>query len=126
MKQVIALIPLLVVHCFGQCQPWIPVPQSQQNWMQWIWKERFAQNVMNTRNNASNIHLIFHGDSITEGWSWMANNLWNEHYGSRGGVNYGIGGDSTQHVLWRIQNGETESPDLAPRLLVLKIGKVNI
>lgn len=125
MKQLIALIPLLVAHCLAQCQPWLPVPQTQQNWMQWIWKERFAANVMHTRNNASNIQLIFQGDSITEGWDWMANSLWNEHYGSRGAVNYGIGGDSTQHVLFRIQNGETDSPQLTPRLLILKIGNEN-
>lgn len=126
MKQitiVIVLIPLLVAQCLGQCRPTVPVPQSQQYWMQWIWKQRFANHVMNTRNNAQNIQLIFQGDSITEGWDWMANSLWNEHYGSKGGVNYGIGGDSTQHVLWRTLNGETDSVDLAPRLLVLKIGE---
>ncbi|XP_037034312.1 platelet-activating factor acetylhydrolase IB subunit gamma-like [Bradysia coprophila] len=126
MKIVVALIPLLVAYCVGQCQPWIPVPASQHAWMPWIWKERFQANVVNARDNAPNIQLIFQGDSITEGWSWMATDLWDEHYGSRGGVNYGIGGDSTQHVLFRIQNGETDSPDLAPRLLVLKIGTNNI
>jgi len=123
---VFALIPFLVASCLGQCQPYIPVPQQQQDWMQWNWMERFQAHVNNTRYNAQNIHLIFQGDSITEGWDWMANNLWNEHYGSRGGVNYGIGGDSTQHVLYRIQHGETDSSYLAPRLLVLKIGTNNI
>ena len=26
-----------------------------------------------------------------------------------GSLNFGIGGDSTQHVFWRIQNGELEN-----------------
>lgn len=91
--------------------------------MQWNWRERFEEHVNYTSNNAPYINLLFYGDSITEGWDYMANNIWNEHYGSRGGVNYGIGGDGIQHVLRRIQNGETDSNYLETRLCVLKIGK---
>ena len=29
-------------------------------------------------------------------------------------LNFGIGGDQTQHVLWRLQNGELEN--LAPKV----------
>jgi len=88
--------------------------------------ERFQGHVNNTRYNAANINILFYGDSITEGWDYMARDTWDRHYGSLGAANYGIGGDATQHVLWRIQNGETDNINLRPRLCVLKIGTNNM
>ena len=52
----------------------------------------------------SPIDLLFLGDSITQGWN--DNAVWKRFYGPRKAANFGIGGDRTQHVLWRIQNGE--------------------
>lgn len=34
-------------------------------------------------------------------------------------LNFGVGGDETQHVLWRLQNGELE--DFAPKVLLLLV-----
>lgn len=62
--------------------------------------------------------------SITEGWGGNGQSVFNFYYAPRGVANYGIGGDQTQHVLWRIQNGEIEG--LNPRLVVLKIGTNNL
>ena len=33
---------------------------------------------------------------------------WERFYGPRKAANFGIGGDRTEHVLWRIQNGELD------------------
>jgi lysophospholipase L1-like esterase len=68
------------------------------------------------------IDLLFLGDSITQGWS--GNTIWQRHYDPRHAANFGIGGDRTQHVLWRIQNGELEG--IAPKVAVLMIGTNNI
>jgi beta-glucosidase len=67
-----------------------------------------------------NIDLLFLGDSITQGWS---KDVWNRFYGQRRAANFGIGGDRTEHVLWRIENGELEG--LSPRVVVLMIGTNN-
>ena len=66
--------------------------------------------------------LVFLGDSITAGWGSKAT-IWNEAFGKYDPVNFGIGGDRTQHVLWRIENGELEV--IKPKAVVLMIGTNN-
>jgi lysophospholipase L1-like esterase len=67
------------------------------------------------------VNLLFLGDSITEGWG--NNHVWNRFYGPRHAANFGIGGDRTQHVLWRIEHGEIDQ--IRPRVVVLMIGTNN-
>jgi lysophospholipase L1-like esterase len=67
------------------------------------------------------IDLLFLGDSIMQGWD--DNAVWRQYYEPRKAANFGIGGDRTQHVLWRIQNGELAG--IAPKVVVLMIGTNN-
>lgn len=69
------------------------------------------------------IGLLFIGDSITQGWNG-ARGIWERHYAPRNAANFGIGGDRTQHVLWRIENGEIDG--IHPKVVVLMIGTNNI
>jgi beta-glucosidase len=76
------------------------------------------------------IDLIFLGDSITFQWSDPGRSVWDEFYANRHAVNLGIGGDRTQHILWRIQNGNldglaTPAKGTPPKLVVLMIGTNN-
>ena len=48
--------------------------------------------------------LVFLGDSITDGWRTKGTNVWAKYYAPRHALNLGIGGDRTEHVLWRIAN----------------------
>ena len=66
------------------------------------------------RGKAGPIGVLFLGDSITEGWN-KAKDVWEAHYGKDDVANFGIGGDKTQHVLWRIDNGELEG--IAPKVV---------
>lgn len=66
--------------------------------------------------------LLFLGDSITFGWN--ANKpIWEKAFGAYNPANFGIGGDRTQHVLWRIENGELDG--IKPKAVVLMIGTNN-
>ncbi|MDR3621434.1 MAG: platelet-activating factor acetylhydrolase IB subunit [Paludisphaera borealis] len=67
------------------------------------------------------IDLLFLGDSITQGWG--GNETWKKHYTPRHAANFGIGGDGTQHVLWRVENGEIDG--IKPRVIVMMIGTNN-
>jgi beta-glucosidase len=69
-----------------------------------------------------NIDLLFLGDSITQGWNG-AKTTWDRFYTPRKAANFGIGGDRTQHVLWRIKNGEING--IEPKVAVLMIGTNN-
>jgi lysophospholipase L1-like esterase len=70
------------------------------------------------------IDVLFLGDSITEGWSGRGKAIWAKYYASMNAANFGIGGDKTEHVLWRIDNGELDG--ISPKVLVLLIGTNNI
>jgi lysophospholipase L1-like esterase len=76
------------------------------------------------RAKKGNVDLLFLGDSITQGWQEDTNPVWKRYYSPRHAANFGIGGDRTQHVLWRIQNGEIEG--IKPRVIVLMIGTNNL
>jgi lysophospholipase L1-like esterase len=75
------------------------------------------------RGKEGKIGVLFLGDSITEGWN-KARNVWQAHYGNLDVANFGIGGDRTEHVLWRIDNGELDG--ISPKVVVLLIGTNNI
>ena len=40
-------------------------------------------------------------------------------------LNFGIGGDKTQHVLWRILNGELEF-EMRPKIVIILVGSNNV
>lgn len=66
--------------------------------------------------------LVFLGDSITAGWA-RQKETWETAFGKYKPANFGIGGDRTQHVLWRITNGELDG--IKPKAFVLMIGTNN-
>jgi beta-glucosidase len=69
------------------------------------------------------IELLFVGDSITQGWGDKGSNVWAKYYASRRAANFGISGDRTQHILWRMESGGLEG--LKPKVVVLMIGTNN-
>ncbi len=68
------------------------------------------------------IGVLFLGDSITQGWT-KAPHVWEHYYGKWQPANFGIGGDQTQHVIWRIENGELDG--ISPKVVVLMLGTNN-
>lgn len=85
------------------------------------WMKRHES--FNERVAKGNVDLIFIGDSITQGWENAGKDVWAKHYAPRNAVNLGIGGDRTQHVLWRLDHGNIDG--ISPKLAVLMIGTNN-
>ncbi|MEO6078331.1 MAG: GDSL-type esterase/lipase family protein [Steroidobacteraceae bacterium] len=73
--------------------------------------------------------LLLLGDSLTDFWRDTAGPTagaaaLQRHFGNWRIVNFGISGDATQGLLWRLQNGEGRG--FAPRAVMLMIGTNNI
>jgi lysophospholipase L1-like esterase len=66
--------------------------------------------------------VVFLGDSITAGWGRQPA-IFDKEFGQYKAANFGIGGDRTQHVLWRVENGEFDG--IKPKAVVLMIGTNN-
>jgi len=88
---------------------------------QGAWMTRHQR--FNERVKQGNVDLIFIGDSITQGWEGPGKDVWEQFYGKRNAVNLGISGDRTQHVLWRLDNGNING--ISPKLAVIMIGTNN-
>lgn len=67
--------------------------------------------------------LVFLGDSITQGWEGAGRKVWDEVFAPMKAANFGVSGDRTEHVLWRIDNGNFDG--LSPELVVIMIGTNN-
>jgi beta-glucosidase len=81
--------------------------------------------LLNERVQAANgvCDILFIGDSITQGWEGAGKPVWDQYYAGRKALNIGIGGDKTQHLLWRFENGNLAG--LKPKVAVLMIGTNN-
>ena len=95
-----------------------PAPRIDRGWTN-------RQELLNKRaaETGEKAQVIFIGDSITEGWEKEGKGVWEKYYSGRNAVNLGIGGDRTQHVLWRLDNGNIKG--LKPKAAVLMIGTNN-
>jgi lysophospholipase L1-like esterase len=83
------------------------------------------------------IDILFMGDSITDWWrnpggtnrpggpngAYAGKPVFDKYFGSLKIANFGIAGDTTQGVLWRLQNGEGQG--YTPKVVMLMIGTNN-
>ena len=113
-KKTLLVLLALTAHAYGQSAI-EPMPR-EGNWLKM--HEKFLEQA-----KAGDIDLLFLGDSITQGWGGSGKAAWERYYAPRKVANFGISGDRTQHVLWRLDNGEIEG--IKPKVVVLMIGTNN-
>jgi beta-glucosidase len=113
---------LLPAAMFAQRSPLhtavTPAPRDN-NWI----KNRHEKINQEIKSKQGDVSLLFIGDSITDAWSGPGKEQWEKRFAPRKAVNLGIGGDRTQHVLWRLENGNIEG--IKPKAAVLMIGTNN-
>lgn len=88
------------------------------------------QGFMNLATN-SEFDILFLGDSITDLWNVEADpqgnpggkRVFSKYFGDVKVANFGISGDTTQGVLWRLQNGESKGHK--PKAVMLMLGTNN-
>ena len=80
------------------------------------------------KKKAGRIDIYFEGDSIVRRWGatdypeLLAN--WRQNFFGWNAGDFGWGGDTTQNILWRLQNGELDG--VHPKVIVLLAGTNNL
>ena len=99
-----------------------PAPQSTTGW----WMERHQKKLAEIASRTNGIPVVFLGDSITHNWERRYSHEWSRFFGGNTpyrALNLGFGGDRTEHVLWRIANGELDG--YQAKAVVLMLGTNN-
>ena len=98
-----------------------PVPRNAVKW----WPGRHELSVKRANTEPEKTKLVFVGDSITQGWEGGGKKEWAAHFAKYNALNLGFSGDKTEHVLWRLENGEWPAA-LKPKVVVVMIGTNNL
>lgn len=92
-----------------------PANRLNEGW----WKDRHEACM-----KIESCNVAFLGDSITQGWEGEGRIHWDRTFAPLGAANFGFSGDRTEHVLWRLANGELIKAK--PKLVVIMIGTNNL
>lgn len=100
-----------------------PVPQSYD--ANYWWMIRHRAKLEDIKERGDQIEVVFVGDSITHNYESVGLSVWNKHFNGNpyNTLNLGYGGDQTQNVLYRIQDGEFDG--YKAKAIVLMIGTNN-
>ncbi|MCH2206215.1 MAG: GDSL-type esterase/lipase family protein [Lentisphaerales bacterium] len=124
MKKALSLI-LLLFFSLNSLANTAAIPAERQGKSHGKWIARHNKHKAFLQSKKP-VDLLMIGDSITDCWQWgggRGKNVWNEYYQKRNPYNIGISGDTTQGVLWRLQNGAIDN--ISPKLAVVMIGTNN-
>ncbi len=98
-----------------------PVERRDEN-------SRIAHEQLLAKTKQGQIDVYFIGDSITRRWGATDYpdflSEWRDRFSGWNAANFAWGGDRTQHMLWRLRNGELDG--VQPKVFVLQAGANNI
>ncbi len=104
-------------------RPDVATPRTYRNSM-------IAHEELLAKRKQGQIDVYFVGDSITRRWGtsdapWkdLLEN-WRANFTGWNAANFGWGADKTQHILWRLKNGELD--DVHPKVVVVMAGTNNV
>ena len=121
-KLIIPFVGLLAFSAFAGIRSVTPVSRESESW----WRERHQQKLAEIAANTNRSYdVVFVGDSITDFWERRLRKRWDHwfSYGKLRALNLGFSADRTEHVLWRIENGELDG--YSSKAVVLMIGTNN-
>jgi len=97
----------------------IPTKRTEEWWL-----NRHLEKLAETQTKSIEaVDLIFIGDSIVHAWESEGKTAWQNHFSDLSTLNLGFAGDRTEHVLWRLENGQLDN--IEAKFVVLLIGTNN-
>lgn len=102
----------------AQEKPVVPVPRNEDK----VWVDKHNELLEKARKGG--IDLYFEGDSITRRWEATHKENWDLNFKGWKPGDFGAGGDRTENVLYRLENGELDGVN--PKAIVLLIGTNNV
>lgn len=109
----VAWVAVAATPAYAQNTAIIPTPFQEERHLAFVEEAR-----------RGGIECLLMGDSITDWWRRAGLEVYEANFGDLDCANFGIAGDRTQGVLWRMQNGELDG--YSPRLMMLMIGTNNL
>lgn len=101
-----------------------PTPRDLDSNSWWNTRRAMKQKEIKEKGD---VRVLFYGDSITEQWEieGCGKKVWDAHFaeGPYKAIEFGYGGDSTHHLLYRLEHGEMDNLD--PDVVILQIGTNN-
>jgi len=101
----------------------IPVPRMDKL-QQWTAIFQGRLHYADKMNNDSPVQVIFDGDSITDFFRSRGKEIWQTYETNYHAIDFGISGDSTENVLYRLEHGQAKG--MHPKLIFLMIGHNNV
>lgn len=103
--------------------PYQAAPRSDEN-------SRIAHQQLLEKKTRGKVDVYFMGDSITRRWGATDERYrpllenWRQNFHGWNAADFGWGADGTQHMLWRLENGELDGVN--PKVIVLMAGTNNV
>ncbi len=123
-RRALALLALLLAGAASPELASVPLSRLDLPW----WKARFLAKEAELRHGPYD--LVWYGDSITQNWErngpepwYRFRPIWEHYYGNRHAIDLGFKGDTTAHLLWRIDHGEASG--IHPKAAIVLIGANN-
>lgn len=110
----------------AQQPPATTIPSDENYRAHYPWNQECEVRVAAMKGHP--VDAIFIGDSITQNfveepnaaWPLAGKPVWDKYFGNRNILNFGVGADKTQHVLWRMDHMDIK--DFKPRVVVILVG----
>jgi lysophospholipase L1-like esterase len=105
------------------------IPSDSNYKAHYLWNKACEDQVAAIKGKPCDI--IFVGDSITQNfigkptpkWGSVGGAVWDKYYANRNALDFGVGADTTQNVLWRLEHMNIK--DFKPKVAVILIGTNN-
>ena len=101
----------------------VPVPRMDKL-PQWTANFQGRLQYAEKVNNDSPAKVIFDGDSITDYFRDRGREIWQTYETKYHAIDFGISGDRTENVLYRLNHGQAKG--MHPKLIFLMIGHNNV